>query len=141
MPDQAPTPTADQITAYNTLRAELREAGFIHLLDAIEPLLPDALTIAIPTAAGTTIYGGRDQPRVMFRLFHGERHWVDEHDARYTDAEAHDLMGEWETAPPASRVTREQIPEFVGFAHRAGVPGSVAFNDALFAAITNGVDQ
>jgi len=104
------------------------------------PLLPDGLTTPppppLPTEPGTTIYGGRDQPRTMFRLTLGggpRRHWVDEHGDRYTDEEARDLMGEWETTPPT--VAPEPITEAQVRAalqkNRADTPTSLAMSVIL----------
>lgn len=84
-------------------------------------LLPSDLTDPqplLPTEPGTTIYGGRDQPRTMFRLDYGSspRHWIDQYGERRTDAEARDLMGEWEETPPTverPQITREEIQEIL----------------------------
>ncbi|MCS6570295.1 hypothetical protein NYQ35_15930 [Curtobacterium flaccumfaciens pv. flaccumfaciens] len=50
--------------------------------------------------SGTVVYGGIRQPRTLFRLHGTGRHWIGEHGERYTDAEAAEELGEFESEPP-----------------------------------------
>ena len=113
----------------------------------IEPLLPSELTNphpVLPTEPGTTIYGGCDQPRTMFRLDYGSspRHWIDQYGERRTDAEARDLMGEWEETPPSvperPEITREQVRAAFDEADSLGINhGTRVYADTVHAALLN----
>lgn len=50
--------------------------------------------------SGTVVYGGSRQPRTLFRLHGTGRHWIGEHGERYTDAEAAEELGEFESEHP-----------------------------------------
>lgn len=88
----------------------------------VAPLLPSDLTDpqpVLPTEPGTTIYGGTDQPRTLFRQFglSAHRPWVDAWSQRYTDEEARELMGEWDVTPPVptrTQITGEEAIEALG---------------------------
>ena len=133
-----------------SLKDLMHEPGATIESDAalIAPLLPSELTNPqpeLPTEPGTSIYGGTDQPRTLFRMIGLPNHrpWIDAWGQRYNDAEARELMGEWDETPPTCdrpQITREQVADHLAACSELPHLSNLDMADSILA-LVNGTDR